>query len=244
MFGRFEIEARDPDITIRAKVRKQLRLLISLLAINAGREVSRPWIQQTIWPNSPDRNARQSLYSMWSLLNKSILDREGNCPFFESYPQSVALNSALVETDTQLLTLICKRLRYETLDIPLYEKAIEMIEDIYRGPLLPGDETAEVVASRKQYHDRLIEALVNGGEQLRKTGETALALRYFRFAFDNEPTREDVCYLLMLTLWKLGRHGEALNEYFVCRRALVDRFGIEGTAKLRKLYDAILADAS
>ena len=244
MFGRFEIEARDPDITIRAKVRKQLRLLISLLAINAGREVSRPWIQQTIWPNSPDRNARQSLYSMWSLLNKSILDREGNCPFFESYPQSVALNSALVETDTQLLTSICKRLRYETLDIPLYEKAIEMIEDIYRGPLLPGDETAEVVASRKQYHDRLIEALVNGGEQLRKTGETALALRYFRFAFDNEPTREDVCYLLMLTLWKLGRHGEALNEYFVCRRALVDRFGIEGTAKLRKLYDAILADAS
>lgn len=244
MFGRFEIEARDPDITIRAKVRKQLRLLISLLAINAGREVSRPWIQQTIWPNSPDRNARQSLYSMWSLLNKSILDREGNCPFFESYPQSVALNSALVETDTQLLTSICKRLRYETLDIPLYEKAIEMIEDIYRGPLLPGDETAEVVASRKQYHDRLIEALVNGGEQLRKTGETALALRYFRFAFDNEPTREDVCYLLMLTLWKLGRHGEALNEYFVCRRALIDRFGIEGTAKLRKLYDAILADAS
>lgn len=80
--------------------------------------------------------------------------------------------------------------------------------------------------------DRLIEALVNGGEQLRKTGETALALRYFRFAFDNEPTREDVCYLLMLTLWKLGRHGEALNEYFVCRRALVDRFGIEGTAKI------------
>lgn len=78
----------------------------------------------------------------------------------------MALNSALVETDTQLLTSICKRLRYETLDIPLYEKAIEMIEDIYRGPLLPGDETAEVVASRKQYHDRLIEALVNGGEQL------------------------------------------------------------------------------
>ncbi len=244
MFGRFEIEARDPDITIRAKVRKQLRLLIALLAINAGREVSRPWIQQTIWPNSPTRNARQSLYSMWSLLNKSILDREGNCPFFESYPQSVALNSALVETDTQLLTSICKRLRYETLDIPLYEKAIEAIEDIYRGPLLPGDETAEVVASRKQYHDRLIEALVNGGEQLRKTGETALALRYFRFAFENEPTREDVCYLLMLTLWKLGRHGEALNEYFVCRRALIDRFGIEGTVKLRELYDAILADAS
>lgn len=244
MFGRFEIEARDPGIMIKTKVRKQLRLLIALLAINDGREVARPWIQQTMWPNSSERNARQSLYSMWSLLNKSILDRDGDCPFFESYPQSVALNSALVETDTQLLTSICKRLRYETLDIPLYEKAIEAIEDIYRGPLLPGDETAEVIASRKQYHDRLIEALVNGGEQLRKIGETALALRYFRFAFDNEPTREDVCYLLMLTLWKLGRHGEALNEYFVCRRALIDRFGIEGTVKLRKLYDAILADAS
>lgn len=244
MFGRFEIEAYDPNITIKTKVRKQLRLLIALLAINDGREVSRPWIQQTMWPNSSERNARQSLYSMWSLLNKSIFDRDGDCPFFESYPQSVALNSTLVETDTQLLTSICKRLRYETLDIPLYEKAIEALEDIYRGPLLPGDETAEVIASRKQHHDRLIEALVNGGEQLRKTGETALALRYFRFAFDNEPTREDVCYLLMLTLWKLGRHGEALNEYFVCRRALIDRFGIEGTTKLRKLYDAILADAS
>lgn len=243
-FGRFEIEPHDPEVIIKNKVRKQLRLLISLMAINSGREVARPWIQRVMWPNAPDRNAKQNLYTMWSLLNRSVTTREGACPFFESYPQSLSLNTDLVETDTQLLDNICKRLRYETLEVPLYEQAIEEIEDLYRGPLLPGDDTAEVVAHRKKYQERLIEALLKGGEHLRKCGETTLALRYFRFAFENEPTREDVCYQLMLVLWKLGRHGEALSEYFVCRRALIDSFGIEGNAKLRELYETILNDAS
>lgn len=243
-FGRFEIEPHDPEVIIKNKVRKQLRLLISLMAINSGREVARPWVQRVMWPNAPERNAKQNLYTMWSLLNRSVTTREGSCPFFESYPQSLSLNADLVETDTQLLDNICKRLRYETLEIPLYEQAIEEIEDLYRGPLLPGDDTAEVVAHRKKYQERLIEALLKGGEHLRKCGETTLALRYFRFAFDNEPTREDVCYQLMLVLWKLGRHGEALSEYFVCRRALIDTFGIEGNARLRELYETILNDAS
>ena len=242
--GRFEIEPHDDQIVVKDKVRKQLRLLISLMAINNGRELARPWVQRVMWPDAPERNAKQNLYTMWSLLNRSVTTREGACPFFESYPQSLSLNAQLVETDTQLLDDICKRLRYETLEIPLYEKAIEDIEDLYRGPLLPGDDTAEVVAHRKKYQERLIEALLKGGEHLRKCGETTLALRYFRFAFDNEPTREDVCYQLMLVLWKLGRHGEALNEYFVCRRALIDTFGIEGNAKLRELYETILNDAS
>lgn len=242
--GRFELEPHDPKITIKNKVRKQMRLLISLLAINEGREVARQRIQRIMWPDVSERNARQSLYTTWSLLNKSVIDGRGECPFFESNPQSIALNAHLVETDTQLLSGLCKRLREGSLDLPGYERAIDQVEDLYRGPLLPGDETAEVVAQRKRYQDRLLDALLTSGMSLRKRGETALALRYFRFAFDNEPTREDICYQLMLSLWKLDRHGEALNEYFVCRRSLIDQFGIEGTSKLRELYEAILADAS
>ena len=242
--GRFELESYDPRITIKNKVRKQMRLLISLLAINEGREVARQRVQRIMWPDASERNARQSLYTTWSLLNKSVIDSSGECPFFESNPQSIALNVRLVETDTQLLSGLCKRLREGALELSDYEHAIEEVEELYRGPLLPGDETAEVVAQRKRYQDRLLEALLTSGMALRKRGETALALRYFRFAFDNEPTREDICYQLMLSLWKLGRHAEALSEYFVCRRSLIDRFGIEGTSKLRELYESILADAS
>lgn len=242
--GRFELEPHDPKIIIKNNVRKQMRLLISLLAINEGREVARQRIQRIMWPDASERNARQSLYTTWSLLNKSVIDSRGECPFFESNSQSIALNGHLVETDTQLLSALCKRLREGSLDLSGYERAIDQVEELYRGPLLPGDETAEVVAQRKRYQDRLLEALLTSGMGLRKRGETALALRYFRFAFDNEPTREDICYQLMLSLWKLGRHGEALNEYFVCRRSLIDQFGIEGTSKLRDLYETILADAS
>lgn len=242
--GRFEIESRDPSVTIQAKVRKQLRVLISLLAINEGREVSRPWIQRVMWPEAAERNAKQNLYSMWSLLNKSITNAAGECPFFESFPQSIALNEQLVETDVRLLVDLCKRLRNEDLEPNEYESILDELEDIYRGPLLPGLETAEVVAHRKRYQDHLVEALIQSGLHLRKHGNTALALRYFRFAFDNEPTREDVCYQVMMALWKLGRHGEALNEYFVCRRALIDEYGVEGTTRLRELYESILSDAS
>ncbi|WP_251198453.1 AfsR/SARP family transcriptional regulator [Anaerotardibacter muris] len=242
--GRFEIEARDPSITIQNKVRKQLRLLISLLAINEGREVSRPWIQRVMWPEAPERNARQNLYSMWSLLNKSITNKAGECPFFESFPQSIAINESLVETDIHVLADLCKQLRSETLETREYEVILDELEDVYRGPLLPGVETAEVVAYRKRYQDHLLDALIQSGLHLRKQGKTTLALRFFQFAFTNEPTREDVCYQLMLALWKLGRHGEALNEYFVCRRALIDEFGVEGTARLRELYESILRDVS
>jgi DNA-binding SARP family transcriptional activator len=243
-FGRFEIKAYDSSITIQSKVRKQLRLIISLMAMNSGREVAKPWVQHIMWPDASEHNAKQNLYTTWSLLNKSIVDAEGNCPFFESYAETIMINSQLVETDTQLLSDICKQLRNGHFKTIEYEKALASLEELYRGPLLPGEDTAEVVARRKNFKDQLLEALLVSGEYLRKEGQTALAQRYFRFAFNVDPTREDVCYLLMTSLWKMGRHGEALNEYFICRRALIDEFGVEGSPSLQKLYDTILADLS
>lgn len=244
LLGRFEVVALDSDVRIDNNVRNQLRQFISLLAISKGQEVSRTWLQQVMWPDSPFEKGRQSLYSTWSKLKRSIVDKNGDCPFFETFPQSYGINRSLIELDIDMLELWSKRLRASSSSIEEYEFAIGEIEELYAGELIPGDETPAIVSRRKSLKDHLIEALLFAGDDLRKQGQTNLALKYIQLAFEIEKTREDVCILLMTLLWKLDRHAEALSAFIVCQRALRDEIGISASPRLKELYSKILEEVS
>ncbi|MFJ2159044.1 AfsR/SARP family transcriptional regulator [Streptomyces sp. NPDC087856] len=55
------------------------------------------------------------------------------------------------------------------------------------------------------------------------------------------PLREQLCRLLMLSLYRSGRQAEALAAYRATRRTLVAELGIEPGTPLRNLHDRILA---
>lgn len=51
--------------------------------------------------------------------------------------------------------------------------------------------------------------------------------------------RERLAELLMISLYRSGRQGDALREYHVVRRRLVDEFGMEPSTTLRDRRQAI-----
>ncbi|WP_267717177.1 AfsR/SARP family transcriptional regulator [Streptomyces sp. CoH17] len=55
------------------------------------------------------------------------------------------------------------------------------------------------------------------------------------------PLREQLCRLLMLSLYRSGRQAEALAAYRRTRSTLVSELGIEPSSPLRELHDRILA---
>jgi len=54
------------------------------------------------------------------------------------------------------------------------------------------------------------------------------------------PYRERLWGQLMLAMYRVGRQAEALASYRAARSVLVDELGIEPSAELRRLHDAIL----
>jgi DNA-binding SARP family transcriptional activator/class 3 adenylate cyclase len=55
-----------------------------------------------------------------------------------------------------------------------------------------------------------------------------------------QPLRQRPCAQLMLALYRSGRHADALEVYQATRRHLVEELGIEPSAELRDLHQAIL----
>lgn len=115
---------------------------------------------------------------------------------------------------------------------------------MYRGSLMPGVVNPDIDSYRSSFRNRVLDAFVRGIEILRANGHSAAALEYARFAFTQDTTREDVCCQFAELQKSLGQFASAISTVMSCRRALVDRFGIDGSRRLDDLYTQILDETS
>lgn len=242
-FGGFEMMVKGGGCTL-GKVREKARVLLAFLAFNHDRELSRAWLERVMWPDADADNARQSFYNIWSYCRKILSDREGNCPFLESTQSAVRLVGGCVETDVALLEEICNDVVKMRVGEEDYEIVLSRLEEVYRGPLLPGVENAELEACRKACESKILDALIVASEHLQESNRFRLSLRYAQFAFAIDPTREDVCFLLMKIHRLLGQYMTAMTTFIQCRKTLVERFGVEGSKRLETLYREILLEIS
>lgn len=129
-------------------------------------------------------------------------------------------------------------------DPDICKRALGEIERLYCGPLLPGVQNDQIDAYRITYQNRVLDALVDGVRALIRVNELRLAQHYAEFAFDIDQTREDVVYQYMKVQQLLGQFAGAISTFVSCRRALVERFGIDGSSRLEELYEEILEEVS
>lgn len=129
-------------------------------------------------------------------------------------------------------------------DPSICKRALREIEHLYCGPLLPGAQNDQIDAYRITYQNRVLDALVDGVRALIRANDLRLAQHYAEFAFGIDQTREDVVYQYMKVQQLLGQFAGAISTFVSCRRALVDRFGIDGSSRLEELYEEILKEVS
>ena len=217
------LEVRDGERTIEIRRRKQ-RALLAVLALDAGRVLSRDRLVDRLWGERPPAGAGHALENYVSQLRKLL----GPTAILTRAPGYV-LDVGHDQVDVlQLERLVRERRPEEALALvrgaPLADVATEPFAQAEIARL----EELELSAREELFALRL------------EQGRHAEALPELERLVATQPYRERLRGLLMLALYRSGRQADALAAYRDAREALVEGLGIEPGEELQELERAIL----
>jgi DNA-binding SARP family transcriptional activator len=239
VLGSVEAEIHGADVNLGPR---QQRLVLGLLALEAGRLVSVDRLVELIWPVSAPRTAEHAVRVCVSRL-RAALSAAGagaeDASIIAKGP-GYLLRTDPARIDAHRFQKLIDRARgaEDATAVALLEDAL----GLWRGPAL-ADAAEEVRArlcagleeSRLAAAEDRLDALLRLGSHRQALGElTALARA--------RPDRERVIELLMLALHRGGRTSQALDTYRETRARLREELGIEPGERLRNLELRILRE--
>jgi DNA-binding SARP family transcriptional activator len=221
------LEIRDGDRT-QSVARQKPRALLALLALNAGRVVSRDRLVDELWGDAAPKTARHALENYVSQLRKLVGDA------LATQPPGYVLRIDADGVDA---------LRLERLVRGSPEELREALA-LFRGSPLE-DVDAPFVAAEVQRLEELElaarEALA--AASLEAGQQDGLVAELERLVV-RDPYRENLRGLLMLALYREGRQADALAAYRAARTVLAEDLGLDPGEELQELERAILRQDS
>jgi basic membrane lipoprotein Med (substrate-binding protein (PBP1-ABC) superfamily)/DNA-binding SARP family transcriptional activator len=222
------------------------RALLAILLTHIGEVVPVDRLVELLWGTAAPRTAEHSIQIYVSDLRRAFEPLGGadllvtRQPGYglEADPDTVDAwrFERLVRDGTRLL---------EDGDQDAGRSAIREALGLWTGTPLadfPYEEFAQSVTRR------LTEARLTAVERYAavslQTGRITEALDLLTAAVQDDPLRERARELLMLALYRSGRHAESLRSYHALRTQLADEFGVDPSPSIRSLYDRILAHDS
>jgi predicted ATPase/DNA-binding SARP family transcriptional activator len=221
---------------------RQLRVLLTLLALNAGRVVPAATMTEQLWPGAPPGNPGNALQTLVSRL-RAELRQGGIGDVIESHPSGYRLAVAPGAVDVMAFEALAQQGRRALAggDPVAASRVLREALHAWRGQPLTdvvGHDFADVAAARltelrsSVLADR-IEADLLLGEGASLTGE-------LRALLAADPLAERARALLMRALYAAGRQAEALAVYREGRKLLADQLGVDPSAQLEQVYLRIL----
>src|SRR4029453_10221699 len=113
---------------------------------------------------------------------------------------------------------------------------------LWSGPPLsdfPYEEFAQPM-SRRLTEERLTAVEAYAAASL-EVGRVTEGLELLTGSVGDDPPRGGARELMMLALYRAGRHADALRSFHALRTQLADEFGVDPSPSVRALYDRILA---
>jgi DNA-binding SARP family transcriptional activator len=229
----------------------KLRLVLSLLAVQANSVTRVDQLVEELWGESPPPSALTTVQTYIYQLRKLLKldDQPGGDeapvrPALLSHPGGYILQLPdLADVDANLFEQLARRGRAELLSAHA-EAAAETFRDaleLWRGNVLEGVPTGPVLyahATRLEELRRTVVTLrIEADLQLGRHHELVGELNSMMTA---EPTREDICAKLMIALYRSGRRVDALSVYQRIRTVLVDELGLDPAAELQRLHQLML----
>ncbi len=241
LFGGFSCVTNNKDGMRVHDLRDQAKELLALITIQHDREVSREWISQVLWPSSNSKKPRQSLYTLWSYMNRLLADDKGDISWISKTRTSLKINSENSFIDLVALEHLCDEVLCGRLVDPVV--ILDGLKDLYRGELLPGFYNQEIVAARSMWQNKVSSTILACVQRLMKEKDFHFALRFLEFAEYVDPFNEQVCYLQAQALRKIHLHFRAMECITLFRKRAVAKYALEGSGRLTMLYEEILAEA-
>jgi len=252
LLGSFEITLDGKPIIGFAT--DKARALLAYLAVEADHPHRRDALAGLLWPDQPQKKARQSLRQALSHLRQAIGDDDDATPFLLVSREAIQFNPDCdhrLDVD-EFATLVetCEQHRHRRLEtcLPCMRRMERMIE-LCRGEFLEqffvGDSSVFeewAVLKREWFHRETMEALYHLANTYERRGDYKRAQQHAWQQVALEPWREEAQRQLMRLLALGGQRSAALVQFETCRRALADELGVEPTAETRALYERIRED--
>lgn len=218
------------------------RALLAILLLHPREIVSIDRLIESLWPGSPPRTAAHSVQIYVSELRKAlapiaagdvILTRQ---PGYELRVADDEIDARrferLVDEGVQSLRAGDRATGAATLRAAMAQ---------WRGPVLSDfayEEFAQPFITR--LNDRHLDAIEELAAADLETGRIAEALSLAEASIREDPLRERSREILMLALYRSGRHAEALRTYQHLRDLLVDELGLDPSPPLQRMQQRIL----
>src|SRR5262245_294824 len=221
---------------------RQVRVLLTLLALNAGRVVPAGSLAGELWPDDPPGNPGNALQTLVSRL-RAELRQAGAGDAIESHPAGYRLAVPPDAVDVTVFEALAIRGRHALADGDAAQAARILREALlaWRGqPLadVAGSDFADVAAARLT--ELRSSVLADRIEADLALGEGATLVGELRVLLSADPLAERPRALLMRALYAGGRQAEAIAVYHEGRELLADQLGVDPSARLEQAYLTIL----
>jgi predicted ATPase/Tfp pilus assembly protein PilF len=251
LLGSFQVTLDGEPVT--GFTTDKARALLAYLVVEAAHPHRRDALAGLLWPDQPQRKARQNLRQALSHLRQALGDRDRATPLLLVCRETVQFNAAsdhwldvAVFTDLVETCWAHRHRRLETC-LPCLRR-LERMAALYRRNFLEqfflsdSDLFEEwALLQREWLHREAVEALSHLADYYERRGEVERARHYAWRQVELEPWREEAHRQLMRLLALDGQRSAALAQYETCRRVLAEELGVEPTDETIALYGRIRA---
>src|SRR5215471_1972767 len=217
----------------------QQRMLLALLALQAGQIIPVGELIDAIWPEAPPASARASLQVMITRLRHILAGRPGGV--VERCGDGYRLVIAPSSIDVQRFRLLARAAR----DAPHAEEAVAAFDEalaLWRGPALADvPATGRIDAIRFALAEERLSAQLDRITALLDIGRYREAAEELTGLMAMQPLAERLVGLLMVALYRCGRQADALQVFRDVRTRLSSELAIEPGPELQSLHQQILA---
>ncbi len=194
-------------------------------------------------------NRDEIVDNLWEGLdfNKALKNINSNLYYIRKtlsiYGLGDCIKSGKKEINIETNRMSCDLIEFESLvkeskisgtsNVGIYEKAIEL----YSGGFLNGKGYEWSLEKARNLEKQYLELLEDAAKVHIKCNLPQKALDKFHKILEINPFREDIHNQIILLYIELGRKNEALQQYLVLEKLLLEELGTKPKDKIRKLFE-------
>jgi predicted ATPase/DNA-binding SARP family transcriptional activator len=221
----------------------RVRMLLILLALDAGRVVPAYSLIERLWAGDPPANSGNALQSLVSRLRTSLRQAGLGDQVIESHPAGYRLAVPADEVDAVAFESLAREgsRALASGDAATARRALREALGVWRGPALADAADAQFAAGPtarlEELRTRAALDLIDAGLVL---GESDSLIGELRDMVAANPVAERPRGLLMRALYAAGRQAEALAVYTETRELLTSELGVDPSPQLEQIHLGVL----
>jgi len=244
VLGGFGAQRREEQIADTAWRRPPARTLIKLLAVQRGHRLHQDQVLDLLWPDLSPESAATALRKALTYARRALepgLPPRAPSAYLQVNHGVMLLDQRVVQVNADLF----EEAATTALRSGAERRSLEAAVALYTDEVLPEDRYEEwAIERREQLAELHLQLLHRLAEVLEREGAYGEAITRLHGVLAHDPAREEAHRAVMRLHALSGSRHQALRQYQVCRRVLLEELGVEPEADSEQLYQSLLAGDS